>query len=183
MPISTVNQKGLDAPLSLTAPNLGTPSAIVLTNATGLPKSAMPSGSVIQTVAFGNSNYFSGTAGAETYLFSASITPTYSNSKILVNYSVATATSGTAANFAIQILVRRGITTSGTLIAYQRFGRYEATTGYRELYGSMVMVGLDSPATTSAVSYGVFISNVDGNPPYIINGQGNTSMILQEIVG
>jgi hypothetical protein len=37
MPISTVSQKGLDAPLSLTAPNLGTPSAINLTNATVVP--------------------------------------------------------------------------------------------------------------------------------------------------
>jgi hypothetical protein len=51
MPISTVNQKGLDAPLTLTSPvlttpNLGTPSALVLTNATGLPASALPASGV-----------------------------------------------------------------------------------------------------------------------------------------
>jgi hypothetical protein len=37
MPISTIGQNGLNAPLSLTSPALGTPSALVLTNATGLP--------------------------------------------------------------------------------------------------------------------------------------------------
>jgi hypothetical protein len=64
MPISTINQAGLSAPLTLTSPvlttpNLGTPSALVLTNATGtpasinlsnataLPKTALPTGSVV----------------------------------------------------------------------------------------------------------------------------------------
>ena len=50
MPISTIGQNGLNAPLSLTTPALGTPSALVLTNATGLPAVAMPTGSVIQVV-------------------------------------------------------------------------------------------------------------------------------------
>jgi len=41
MPISTIGQNGLNAPLSLTTPNLGTPSALVLTNATGLPQAGL----------------------------------------------------------------------------------------------------------------------------------------------
>jgi hypothetical protein len=41
MPISTIGQNGLNAPLSLTSPNLGTPSALVLTNATGLPQAGL----------------------------------------------------------------------------------------------------------------------------------------------
>jgi hypothetical protein len=44
MPISTIGQNGLNAPLSLTSPNLGTPSALVLTNATGLPQAGLASG-------------------------------------------------------------------------------------------------------------------------------------------
>jgi len=188
MAISTIDQTGLNAPLTLTSPvlttpNLGTPSAVNLSNATALPKSAMPSGTVIQTVAFGNNTQYSGTSGAETYLFSASITPTYSNSKILINYSVASGVSSNSPNFAIQLLLRRGTTTAGTLIAYQRFGRYEAATVTREMFACNSLCGLDSPATTSSVSYGVFVSNVDGNFTYSINNNGNTSMILQEIVG
>jgi len=41
MPISTIGQNGLNAPLSLTSPTLGTPSALVLTNATGLPQAGL----------------------------------------------------------------------------------------------------------------------------------------------
>jgi len=41
MPISTIGQNGLNAPLSLTTPALGTPSALVLTNATGLPQAGL----------------------------------------------------------------------------------------------------------------------------------------------
>ena len=41
MPISTIGQNGLNAPLSLTSPNLGTPSSLVLTNATGLPQAGL----------------------------------------------------------------------------------------------------------------------------------------------
>jgi len=37
MAISTINQAGLNAPLTLTAPVLGTPASVTLTNATGLP--------------------------------------------------------------------------------------------------------------------------------------------------
>jgi len=41
MPISTIGQNGLNAPLSLTTPALGTPSSLVLTNATGLPQAGL----------------------------------------------------------------------------------------------------------------------------------------------
>jgi hypothetical protein len=44
MPISTIGQNGLNAPLSLTTPALGTPSSLVLTNATGLPQAGLGTG-------------------------------------------------------------------------------------------------------------------------------------------
>jgi hypothetical protein len=44
MPISTIGQNGLNAPLSLTSPALGTPSSLVLTNATGLPQAGLATG-------------------------------------------------------------------------------------------------------------------------------------------
>jgi hypothetical protein len=44
MPISTIGQNGLNAPLSLTTPALGTPSSLVLTNATGLPQAGLATG-------------------------------------------------------------------------------------------------------------------------------------------
>jgi len=93
MPISTVNQKGLDAPLTLTSPvlttpNLGTPSALVLTNATALPKAALPTGSVVQVqntfspgpVAIANSG--SGRVYAD--LLTISYTPISASNKIIL---------------------------------------------------------------------------------------------------
>jgi hypothetical protein len=55
MPLSKVKTNSIAASVTLTSPTfttpaLGTPSALVLTNATGLPASAMPSGSIVQTV-------------------------------------------------------------------------------------------------------------------------------------
>ena len=105
MPISTINQNGLNAPLTLTSPvlttpNLGTPSALVLTNATGTPsainlanatslaRAAMPSGSVIQTVYAGYSTSAATSSTTPVALGpQISITTTVANSKILVSLS------------------------------------------------------------------------------------------------
>lgn len=123
MPISTVNQKGLDAPLALTSPvlttpNLGTPSAINLTNATSLPASALPAsgvsasslttgtlpysafpaGTVLQTQycnAGVNSSYTTTTTQTEiNTAYRVSITPIYSNSLIVLHYFVPMGANG-----------------------------------------------------------------------------------------
>jgi len=125
MPISTVSQKGLDAPLSLTTPNLGTPSALVLTNATGtpaainltnataLPRTAMPSGSVIQTVEATRTSPLSYTTKSPTYtsFISGSITTTVANSKVLVmcNVPVYVIGSGTWAMSQYYQLLQGGV--------------------------------------------------------------------------
>jgi hypothetical protein len=81
MAISTIGTNGLTTPLP--ASNLGTPSAINLSNATALPKSAMPSGSVLQ-VQQGSQILRVGTSGGDIKLQETSITTTVANSKILV---------------------------------------------------------------------------------------------------
>ena len=119
MPISTIGQNGLNAPLSLTSPNLGTPSALVLTNATGLPASALPAsgvsaaslttgtlpysafpaGTVIQTQYCNTSTTTTATTqSAQTELNTAyrvAITPIYSNSLIVLYYFVPMGANGT----------------------------------------------------------------------------------------
>jgi hypothetical protein len=118
MPISTVSQKGLDAPLSLTAPNLGTPSAINLSNATALPASALPaSGVSASSLTTGTLPYSAFPAGTvlqtqycntsivSTYTttttqteinsnYRVSITPIYSNSLIVLQYFVPMSANG-----------------------------------------------------------------------------------------
>jgi hypothetical protein len=104
MAISTINQAGLNAPLTLsspvlTTPNLGTPSALVLTNATGtpsainlsnataLPVTALPSGSIVKVTPFQQSSLTSATSST-TYIdsgWSFTVTTAVANSKILIN--------------------------------------------------------------------------------------------------
>jgi len=90
MAISTINQAGLNAPLTLTSPvlttpNLGTPSALVLTNATGLPKAALPAGCILQvassTVSAATST--SSTSFVDTGL-SVSMTLNSASNKVLI---------------------------------------------------------------------------------------------------
>jgi len=155
MPISTVNQKGLDAPLALTSPvlttpNLGTPSALVLTNATALPKAALPTGSVLQVVnaAYAVETSANTTSDVDTGL-TATITPLYSTSKILVLISQKIFANPNAANNSSGATVKmlRGAT---TLITAQRVCLSDGT-GAQDLYWSTSY--LDSPASTSAVTY------------------------------
>lgn len=140
---------------------------------------------VLQVVNITNSTSYAGTTGAETVVFTASsITPKFATSKIAVFFSVPIGITGTAANFALKGLVRRGSTTSGTLIQSARLGQYQGGGAVaRELYITGNFIGLDSPATTSAVSYSFCIANLDQNPNYDINANGSSQIILMEIAG
>lgn len=100
MAISTIGQNGLNAPLSLTSPalttpNLGTPSAINLSNATALARAALPSGTVIQVataVSTGNVSW----TGVNIYLgLQATLTPTSASSRIFAIATIQCATNGT----------------------------------------------------------------------------------------
>ena len=103
MPISTIGQNGLNAPLSLTSPSLGTPSAINLSNATSLAKAAMPSGGIIQMVEATRTSPLSFTTTYSTYtsFISGSITTTVANSKVLVMCNVPVYVSGNSSTWSI----------------------------------------------------------------------------------
>jgi hypothetical protein len=101
MAISTINQAGLNAPLTLTSPvlttpNLGTPSAINLSNATALPTSALPAGSIVQIVSTTKVDTFSssGTTYIDVTGLSVSITPQFSTSKLMISVNGSGAAAG-----------------------------------------------------------------------------------------
>ena len=185
MPISTIGQNGLNAPLSLTSPNLGTPSAINLSNATALAKAALPSGSVLQVVNGYTSTSVQSTA-LDTWVdtgITATITPTSASSKIMViaNICGMVKTSGSTYNrLGIQLL--RGSTVMG-IISLRNL--YTATTMEFSLPGAMYSK-LDSPATTSATTYKVqFLQESPGSTGGVFvqkdSNSGESQIFLMEI--
>ena len=135
---------------TLTTPNLGTPSAINLTNATALPYVALPTGSVLQVI---NSTVGYVTTTSASYVdtgLTATITPKFSTSKVLVIVSLNGITAPVASwNFALT-------NGSGTVLVY--LANYNTSGGQIAFSASF----LSSPATTSAVTYKVQYNTASG---------------------
>jgi len=151
MPISTIGANGLTTPLP--AANLGTPSAINLSNATALPKAALPTGSVLQVVStYTNAGFTSTTSTSYVATtLSASITPTSSTSKflIIVTGGVYQGTSGSG-SYAV---FRNGTNILNNQIYNQVLNVWSTQGG----------VAYDSPATTSAITYALYMKASSGS--------------------
>jgi hypothetical protein len=163
MAISTIGQNGLNAPLSLTTPNLGTPSAINLSNATAvpaaqitgaraIPASTVPAGSVIQVVSTFNTNTVGITTA--TSLVPLSITLSSTSSKVLVCASMsAERVNGTQGGSYIYVHIRRNTTILGNSGSVFNALGYQTNVNSRQ--GGSIQY-LDSPASTSALSYDIY---------------------------
>ena len=113
MPISTIGQNGLNAPLSLTTPALGTPSALVLTNATGLPRVALPTGSVLQVVNTVTASTLSATnISTPTFFFQVAFTPLFTSSRVLIMANMGGVDNGGSGRIAVTI--KQNTTSGGT---------------------------------------------------------------------
>jgi len=177
MPISTIGQNGLNAPLSLTTPALGTPSALVLTNATGLAKAALPTGSVLQVV----SNTISSGQATTSGSFVASnlittITPLFATSKILILLNGGAKDSANSGN-SLNTAMYRNIASAGysslTVMEGIQFESANPRGGHTFNY-------LDSPATTSSISYQPYYKQVNGGTVFF-NNAGVVVLTLMEI--
>ena len=192
MPISTINQNGLNAPLTLTSPvlttpNLGTPSALVLTNATGLGYAAMPTGSVLQVVQGKLSTSFStaSTGQVDTGL-TATITPKFATSKILCFVTLnGIRTNNTTYNTYIYLL-RNGSNLDG-VGQFSSFFCYYAATQLNGRVGTVSDMILDAPATTSACTYKIqFACESAASTSYLCDQNTQltpSTIILMEIAG
>ena len=121
-----------------------------LTGATGLPKAALPTGSVLQVVNV--NNYTSYSTSSSTYMsigLSASITPTSATSKILMVCSLASLGKETGNTYAAFRYYRDGSMIQDLIGVYGGFN--SATT--RSTSAGASFQYLDSPATTSATTY------------------------------
>jgi len=153
---------------TLTTPALGTPASGVMTNVTSLPaaqitgsqaipKSTLPTGSVLQVVSASKTDTFStsSTSYVDITGLSVSITPSSSSSKILIMFS-GQFTSATAVNSAGIQLTR---TASAIFIGDASSSEVRATAmaygnnADSQYSGSFSF--LDSPATTSSTTYAI----------------------------
>ena len=196
MAISTIDQTGLNAPLTLTSPvlttpNLGTPSALVLTNATGLPSAALPTGSALQVVSYNLTNFdYHSTNTSDTAVGQIfSITPKFSTSKIIImQHGGFIDYGGSATNYNQYISWYRQIG-SGGYSFLTGIAEYDGSnpTGATVWYGfNRSHIYTDSPATTSTVYYQPYVrTNSSSGYGYWGSNRPNLSIgiVLMEIAG
>jgi len=163
---------------TLVTPNLGTPSAINLTNATALPYAALPAGNVLQVVNAITTTETSTTS--TTYLdtsLTATITPKFSTSKILVLVNHVGVGKG-GGDCRVKIRLQRD---ASSLATVENNGGYTGSSATNRV-GSVSSCYLDSPATTSATTYKTQFGVQDGSGTVVVQADGCTSTItLMEI--
>ena len=148
------------------------------------------SGGVIQVVHFALATGSTVTVNSSTFVdvLTASITPTRSDSKILVQVTSAPKTNGSSANFQFAAQIQRDSTT----IMYDN-EYVQANNSYAANARTGAYTVLDSPATTSALTYKFRCNrnaSVTGRQLFFDNSTDNTgifynkhTMTLMEISG
>ena len=167
---------------TLVAPVLGTPTSGTLTNCT-IPSSALPTGSVIQTVQMiTNTQTATSSTTPTATAISLSITPTSSSSKILVMPNVQGINkSANAASYGVHLYLYRG---ASSLYQYGLFIGYSGTTFNQLVVGGNAWMYLDSPATTSSVTYTIYLATSVATNGVAVNNNGDYSTLtLMEIHG
>ena len=164
-------------------------SSLGLSNATGLPVSALPAGSILQVVSTAKVDVFSTTSTSYTDLtgLTATITPASTSSKIMVFVQLSTSHSST--NGHLFNLVR-GATNllQSTAGGTDNATFTPATTSTTLNIAGVPIMFLDSPASASAQTYKLQIKTIGGtayvNRRGAGTGFGSTSTItLMEVAG
>jgi len=151
----------------------------------GLTDSDMPAGSVLQVVSTVKSTSFSTTNNTDDDItgFSATLTPSSSSSKILVLVSAqvrALKTSGSGNNF-VNFGVKRSSPSATTLLdGYAISGDNGDSLDHRD---SVAFNYLDSPATTSAVTYQCTLRAQFTATAYVNSTTSPSTITLMEIAG
>lgn len=174
----TLTNKTLTSP-TLTTPALGTPSALVLTNATGLPRAALPTGSILQVVQTSTGSTVTATnVGTPTFFFQVAFTPLFTSSRVLIMASVGGVDNGGSGRMAINIYQN---TTSGGTTGSQAFQMQSAqdssgTNGISGLSGSYIYGGGTFTAGTTYYIKAIVFKN-DTSTTWAVGQYGNDSSI------
>ena len=173
---------------TLVTPALGTPSALVLTNATGLPVSSLPAGSIIQVASATLSGSFTtGSTTPNASGLTVTITPQFSNSKIFITSCLGWTHKGggsAVAPLAYHYVYRQingGGYSNLQLITIQG-NMSNGSNGGDVFGGSIAYSYVDSPATTTAVNYAIYMaSSVSGTNIYMGENNAACNIIAMEI--
>ena len=146
-----------------------------------IPKARLPSGSVLQVVQ-GSTQAVVNTTSAtpQTTGLSATITPSSSSNKIMVLVSGGNWYTGAATQQIAYQIYRNGSVPAG-----MNNGFAYAYSPQAALQGSYNLSYLDSPASTSALTYALYFWSANGGGSNI-NSNGNSCFIyiqLMEIAG
>jgi hypothetical protein len=169
----------LDGNIGVTYPDVTTQNTSAVVNGK-LPEARLPAGSVLQVVnaTFSSESDYSSTTFVDTGL-TATITPKFATSKILVIVSQADCAKFDSNNY-----VKLRVLRSGTTIY-----NFATTAGFTNST-SLLSVGavsgnyLDSPATTSATTYKTQVSSAINSVGIRLQYNNSTSSItLLEIAG
>ena len=148
-----------------------------------ITRSALPAGSVLQTVQVTTTSQTENAYTSQQTFLTASITPTDSNNKILVNVNCCGCGSRNTSTFWRMRIKRNGSLLRG-VASY--IGGYGDDSG-NEDYPNCSF--LDSPGTTNAITYTLHGDRVSGSANCYFNhqdssgsnSQGQSSMTLMEI--
>ena len=166
--------------ITLAAPAVAGSNTLTLPTLTGTVLTNKTPGTVIQTVSFSNGTQLasSSTSWVATAL-TASITPTASTSKILIMALGGTLDNNPGTNCQCYLSIFRnsatnlGNTNSGIVQAY--------TSGSTRIQVPCSLGYLDSPATTSATTYTVYLRTNGANVMYYNVDATVSTIVLQEI--
>jgi len=146
---------------------------------TAVTSAGLPSGTVLQVVESKYTSDSSTTSNSyQDANKEATITPSSASSKILVMMSGSVRKSSGHVESAVSIRVRRGDTTITSMngLAYSQANQYNQE--------SISLRYLDTPATTSAVTYKIQLkSNINGQTVQLSHDGSLTQITLMEIAG
>jgi hypothetical protein len=151
---------------------------LLSSSAQGIPKSALPTGSVLQVV--GATTVVGASTTGGTYVASnlaATITPTSATSKIFILATFWQSASASASTCVTTIF--RNSTDLAAAYSFGMGAQYLTNSG-GETNGALSF--LDSPATTSATTYTIYFRRADSaGTVYVGNNQRISSITLMEI--
>jgi len=170
--------------VTLQAPSAAGTTTLTLptTSGTFITTGNIPTGSILQVVYASSGSSFSTTSQTlQDTGFSATITPSSSSSKILI-ISNNNMYIGQNAQGASYVFGRVSLARNTTQLQEARLATNTGTS-ITDIVHTSPITYLDSPATTSAVTYRIYIASLNYSFSTIFNNTGPSSMTLIEVKG